>query len=385
MIHKATRRLGLIFLTSAALCRVHAQAPSAYPQADQADAIVVGEVQSGRQGGHPLAFALFVVRSIKGDLAPGAAISVSGAVGLAGNRDLKGHYGIFFLRKARDGQWTLLPVLQGGVPFETAYFPLSKASSPASTITSATPLTVNDRIAVELAAAVRAYTSPLQVHLLANGLMGMPESAVTQDLFRSLRVSPDPELRFLALAKLLRANDVSALAEIANNIELVPRLTVRSFVIAAIGARRDSDAIAIGYLGRIATSSDIYVQRNAAGALMRIHTRDTLPFLAQLLDSNDPRTRELAMTGFSRFIENLPIETQYNTINAKALMAQGPQPYRTPETDRYSLSTRQVDPASEPEYLRFWRSWWVTMKDKVMAAPGPRVAPQAPPPPSQRP
>jgi len=45
--------------------------------ADRADAVVVADVQSGRQSGYAIAFVLSVVRTIKGDLLPGATVNVS--------------------------------------------------------------------------------------------------------------------------------------------------------------------------------------------------------------------------------------------------------------------------------------------------------------------
>ncbi len=70
----------------------------------------------------------------------------------------------------------------------------------------------------------------------------------------------------------------------------------------------------------------------------------------------------------SCFVDNLPSITHYNVINGKSVQPQGPAPYRTAETDRYSLSTRRLADAREPEaaFLQFWKSWWATMKDKIM-------------------
>jgi hypothetical protein len=128
----------------------------------------------------------------------------------------------------------------------------------------------------------------------------------------------------------------SALTEIANNSGLVPKLRARSLVIGAICGVSSTDAAAVGALGRIA--SDANMQACVAEALDRIHTRDTLPFLAQLLDSSDPKAREYAIGGMSRFVDNLPIQTPSNILNGKSLVPQGPAPYRTADTDRHSLS-----------------------------------------------
>jgi hypothetical protein len=360
-------KLTFILAFGAALPCVQAQKRTTDRLTDEADAVVVGEVQSGRQSGYSVAFVLSISRTLKGDFPPGTLVNVTWSCALRAQKDLKGNYGLWFLRKTAGSQWSLQPVLQGQFPFEAAYFPVPRASLPVPIAASPQPGAARDLIAAELVGALQVRVDRSQLHRLAPGLLGIGESAVTPGLYRALRASGDPELRFLGLAGLLRADDMSALGEIANNVDLVPGLEVAGFVLDAIEARRDANPAAIGYLGRIASSSNRSVQRSAGEALKYIHTRDTLPFLAQLLDSNEAKTREAAMTGFSRFVDNLPIATPASVPSGKSLVPQGPQPYRTAETDKYSLSTRALGATNEVEYLHFWRSWWATMKDKLTA------------------
>jgi hypothetical protein len=87
--------------------------------------------------------------------------------------------------------------------------------------------------------------------------------------------------------------------------------------------------------------------------------------LVRLLDSTDPKAREYAIQGLSRFVENLPIAEANDQITGKSHLPQGPTPYRTAETDRYSLGNRWLRSDSETEYLRFWKSWWASMKDEL--------------------
>ena len=61
MIHRVARKSGLILLAGATLCRVYGQSTPTYSRADQADAILVGEVQSGQQSGKLFNFTLGVV------------------------------------------------------------------------------------------------------------------------------------------------------------------------------------------------------------------------------------------------------------------------------------------------------------------------------------
>jgi len=349
-----------LFLSTPALTR--ASTP------EQASVVVVGEILSGRQSGNSAVFTLSVVRTLKGDASPGTTIAVNATLQRPDDRDLTGSYGMWFLAKT-GAQSVLLPV-QTGV-FDTAYYPLSKAASPAAITTRSPPATLDDQIALETAAALQSYSTALQFHLLATGILGTADSPVTQDAYQFLHTSPDPELRFIALARYLRnQGDTSALAEIANDVDLTPGLKATFFVVPGVLGRLDSDPSAIGSLGKIATSADPYLQRAAATALMYIHTRDALPFLAQLLGSSDAATREFAMRGLSRFVDNLPIATHENVLSGRASLQQGQAPYRTQQTDRYSLSTRSLAqaPGGEAAFLQFWKSWWATMQPKL--APG---------------
>lgn len=159
--------------------------------------------------------------------------------------------------------------------------------------------------------------------------------------------------------------DLSALGEIANSIDLVSKLHTRSIIGASLCGARDPRKDAVQYLGKIASATDMDMARCAVMALDFIHTQEALPFLAQALNSADPSSRGFAMQGLSRFVDNLPIQTAYNVTNGGALVAQSPTPYRTPETDKYSLSRGSLDSAKETEYLQFWKSWWTTIQGKV--------------------
>lgn len=333
---------------------------------DEAQAVVVAEVQSGQQVGYSAAFTLSVVRTLKGSFGPGDTINVAWGSTLTANKSLKGDYGLWFLSQAAvGGPWTLKGVLQGQYPFEFAYFPLPKASSLASLNTVARPKTVNDQAASELAAALEAYTDPSQIYHLALGFLSIGESDAAPVIYGALRAHPDPEIRFIGLAGLIRSNDPTALGEVASNIEQVPNLQARGLLASAISGRRDTDPVAISQIGRIASSSSVVFQGAGAEALKNIHTRDTLPYLADLLDSGDARIREAAMIGLSRFVDNLPVQTQFNVLNFAALTPQGPAPYRTALTDTYSLSRRWLGAEDETKYIQFWKSWWAHMKDEL--------------------
>jgi hypothetical protein len=235
-----------------------------------------------------------------------------------------------------------------------------KGSAPAIA-TTLPPLTLNDHIAVELASALEVYTDYTQLSQLATGRLGIGDSAVTQGLYQKLRTSTDSSLTFVGVSGLLRSNDISVLADVTNDMELIPNLHAVGLIPAICGVR---NPLATAYLGKIAASTDEELQRCAAMALDYIHTRDALPFLAQLLASGDTRTREYAIQGMSRFVDNLPIQNHSNILNGGALIAQGPTPYRT---DRYSLSKSGLDGRDDGPYVDSWKSWWAATGSKITA------------------
>ncbi len=335
--------------------------------ADKADAVVVGEVQSGQQSGRSAIFVLVVDRCLKGDVPSGTAINVRwDEAWPSRNVSLPAGYGMWFLQKAVNGTWTLVPVKQGQgkVPFELSYFALSKANTP-TTAGNSKSMGLSDIIATELVTAMQHYKDLNQLKALADGLLDIGDSTVTIDLCRNLSVSSDPELRFIGLTGLVRAHDASSLAELAKSMDAIPTLKLREFPLGAIRSQRDASPDTIQALGRFASSSSALVQKNAAEALGYIHTPATLPLLAALLNSPDPSAREAAIRGLSLFVDNLPITTLDSTPSQKWRVPQGPAPYRTHDTGLYSLSTRALDPAQEAKYLQFWKSWWATMKDQL--------------------
>jgi hypothetical protein len=369
VIQRTTRAVALFLITVAVGAGQSGSQAAKGPTdllADQADAVVVGQIQSGQQNGYSVHMALLVVRTLKGALAAGAVVNVGGTTGIAQNKSLGGQYGLWFL-KSTGGGWAFLPASPGRAPLETsAYLPLLTTASPSDLSVTAVPSTVSDQIALELGAAVQGYHDPNTLFNLAWTLSGIGGSTVAPGLFQTLRSNPDPEIRFIGLIGAWNGSgDASALGEIADNVGLISKIHTSSLVGSSICGTRDAGANTVQYLGKIASAEDVNFARCAVMALDFIHTRDALPLLAQALNSADPNTRELAMQGLSRFVDSLPIQTPYNGANGQALISKDPTPYRTSQTDRYALSRGSLDPASEAEYLQFWKSWWTTVQDKL--------------------
>ncbi len=238
--------------------------------ANQADAIVVGQMQSGLQTGNAVAFTLSVARTIKGSLASGATVNVSWLCALVANKNLEGNYGLWFLHNAGGGQWTMLGVLQGQYPFEFGYFPLPTGSVPGNLIAPSVSLNVSDRIAVELVSALQISTDYSLKYHLASGLLEIGESTVTPNLYATLRTSPNIDLKFVGLAGMIRTNDTGALNEFGGILNLMSNSPTGAIAGEAICAIRGTDPPIISSLGVIALSTKSAAQTCAAQALKYI-------------------------------------------------------------------------------------------------------------------
>lgn len=330
---------------------------------DRADAVVIGEVLSGHHAGRTATCTLIVRRTVKGRLLPNDRMNLSWTSGFSYDDDLTGRYGLWFLNESAAGSWSLLHVKR-----DSPYLPLSKSGSERIAIPTGVPVlppaeTAEDRMGAELVLALQAYRTPQDIRAAASELVALENTPFVGSLFKVLRANVDPELKAIGLAGMLKRNDVTALIEIAGNIDQLSKVQARPLVLSAIMSRRDVSPEAIQALGKISSSSDFDVQFSAGDALAELHTRDTVPFLAQLLDSPHKMTREAAMRGLSLFVENLPIATPDNVWNGKANIPRpGPAPYRTAETDRYSLSHRRLGSTDDTEYVQFWKSWWAKMR-----------------------
>lgn len=344
--------------------RLDAQKRGADRVADGLDAVVVGEIVSGQTTGNSANFVLAIDRTIKGSLLPNDHANVSWTSSVRQGVNFKGAYGMWFLRQAGPGQWNVMQPLNG---FQ--YLPVSKTNSPSAIAlpsgVTAQPASIGDQMAAEMFAALQAHPDRSHIAALSQMFLASDATPFTKAMYGVLRASPDPELKFTGLMAMLRQNDLTALAEIANNLSLIPNLAIRHLVLLAVGARQDSTPEAVQVFGKFATSQDSDLQFTGASALRVVHTRDTLPFLISLLDSPRPETRHLAMVGLCSFVNNLPIPTQYNVPSGRASLPQGPVPYKTAETDRYCLGGIPPEKASAPEYVQFWKSWWIKTGNKL--------------------
>ncbi|HTB10816.1 MAG TPA: hypothetical protein VK752_04560 [Bryobacteraceae bacterium] len=108
------------------------------------------------------------------------------------------------------------------------------------------------------------------------------------------------------------------------------------------------------------------VRENAAYALRAIHTKETLPALAALLDSNDTEIQSRALSGFCLFVRNAPPVTAQSVPSMSWLQTRQPVPYLDAETQRYCpLGGTVYQSGDASAYVNFWKSWWTTHQSQL--------------------
>jgi hypothetical protein len=307
------------------------------------DVIVVGTIEQGTVSGTTLAVSIQIERCLKGAYQPGAVISATGTLAAASPTRAAAHdRAMFFLGNA-PGPLRLIPVTSGVVPFERwIYLPLPNRSSPAVTSTS-----VKERVSLEILAGIEAgplkepggYIDPESAYTAA------PTATVRSVFYRWLH-SDSPMLASLSLNVLLGAGDTSALAGLMSDKRLRSSWVQPGAYDGLKYHFKNADTTAVQSLGQLVTdnSNSLDLRIAAATSLWRIHTRQALPFLAEMLDSPDSTIRSCGVGGLASFANHVPI--------GSLEPAAGEWRWRTDETIAHSAVKDSQDS------IHFWKNWW---------------------------
>jgi hypothetical protein len=282
-------------------------------------------------------------------------------------------HGLIFLDRTPSGGWTLNPVGQGDIAWQDTYFPTPAAGGAApggqgganfgdirhnaEASLPANP-SVLDRVLLELAVAVEAR-APVPVDLVSE--FRQSHSSVLTAAFGRYRSSQDPFLRGMGIRGALAAGDASGLQTVHQNYAALAAGKGWVPIVQEIKIYYSNAApAAVQELGTIATDSNVGADLRvaAASALARMHTRQTLPFLGQLLGMDPISLRAAAVGGLSSFANNVPVGLHEP--------ASGPWQYRTDDTISHSVFDNAAFASREAYYLEFWKSWWQQNQGALM-------------------
>jgi hypothetical protein len=340
----------------------------------KADLIVVGSASSDiKVGSKVVNFDLRVNRVIAGDPEiAGKVIPVTwttpggffrGIIAPVGQHIVEKGTGLWFLERSPTG-WALLPAITGNsVSLKDAFFPTPDGPI-ASAFAYGATASLSDKVASELAAAIEATnTFSVQMASSSDSLDGL-KSPVLQVLYQRMSTSASARQRILGLSGLIRGGNAVALSTAAASAPESKGTVEYGTLLSSVRDEfRATDASSITVLGRIALDSaipDREFREAAAHALASMHTLETLPYLARLLDDPDAQLRVEGVGGLGCFANGTSVQTTANTPSLASLQLSGDGTYSTAETIANFAQGAQAIERDEGRYLAFWKAWWGT-------------------------
>jgi hypothetical protein len=325
-----------------------------------ADAIVAGSVMATEANGIVSA-AIEVEQVLKGSPTLGTTISLvwtapSNHLPSGPGVSLKGH-GIFFLRQSAGGSWSILPWSGGDIVWEDTYIS-TPSSLPqglrqvASSSLSPAPSAV-DKVLLEMVIAIEAGApmGPVPYDLVND--FQQTHSAVLAAAFSRFLSKQDTNLRSIGLrGALLNGDPATILAIRQNYASLSATAGWQDLVDQIKFYYLNTGPQAVQILGQLATDVSAGMDlRIATGvALARMHTQQTLPYLATLLDDPNATLKTAAVGGLAAFANNVPIGSHEP--------AAGAWQYRTDDTIAHSAFDEATIERQESYFITFWKGWW---------------------------
>lgn len=328
----------------------------------ESDAVVVGTIRSINSAPNQTGILLQIVRNLKGSLLPGEMASVDLAVSSSMGGDRQRETGIWFLQKTSEQKWQALPTMQTSMLFLGDFYlrvdPIEPKSPPANL--------PDARLFRELANSVEQNGLASPVWSWMERLpTDFADSQSLRAMYSSFLMSTSPEVKALGIAGLVRdGNPAGYDALLADNTPRSQSPSVNGLLNRAVceGPRKTEF---IQALVKLASSDSSDMARCAAGALAALHTAETLPTLARLLDHPSRDVRFQAVAGLASFASNLGVPKGGNDLSWLAPRP-GPAPYKPADgNSHYPTTSTFVD--HEAEYITFWKDWWSKNQASILA------------------
>jgi hypothetical protein len=193
--------------------------------------------------------------------------------------------------------------------------------------------------------------------------------STTRQVWLDFAHDSSPALRALGIQALIEANDPEGVKRAAADWdELSAAADVQPIIASLMGYSNDADGSAVRALGSLALRKPggAPLRENASYALRVIHTRQAVPALSALLESDEERVRINALAGLCLFVRNAPTVTPQAVVSMSWMQSRQPAPLLNPETQSYCLMgglpgrTPNLDP-----YVTFWRAWWSEHRESI--------------------
>jgi hypothetical protein len=267
-------------------------------------------------------------------------------------RSLVGTQGLWFLSAGDKPEvYRILPIMSGSVPFEMTILPTLPSLPPnwRAPSQSAAPL---ELVLRELAAYLEVNTGSVLGGEFLSQVAASPGSELAR-LYTQMTTSSSPVVLSAGIAGLIRSGDVTGLAFLQSASG-----NIGSSLAQAVCEYANGNPRGVVVLGELATTSRSVarLQECAAYALRRIHTRESLPLLASLLDSPSPTIRYEGVAGLASYANSGLIPNEPPLLVDGVPTSRAQSAISTAETqDNFpTLDTFRKD---EQRFIAFWKQW----------------------------
>lgn len=264
--------------------------------------------------------------------------------------------GIWFCAAGVAGNHRLLPAMIGSVPLDFSVLPaLPSLPSSWAPPASATPA---EKVMRELAAALESVPagSPLWAEFLSQ-TPAEPASSL-RSLYRRMQESSSPVVSTAGLAGLLRSGDVQALSSLTAHLGRGPLPAGGPSLAQAVCEYFNGNSRGLPILAALASAASPSPQLRhcAAYALRNIHSRESIPFLSGLLDSDDPSVRYEGVAGLASYANSGFVPQERPLTVDDAVQPRYRKSLRTTATSEH-FPTVDVFLRDEARIISFWKRW----------------------------
>ncbi len=318
--------------------------------------IVIARVVQGGQTGTLASLTLEVQRTLKG---PVSSVLVNASVAIpeefVTNKNLVGLQGMWFLADDGRGGNRVLPAMIGAVPLQLAILP-SLADLPQSCVgpENASPA---EGVLREIAAALEITPGFLQAEFISQSVSSESASSLRR-VYRRMEASRSQVVAAAGVAGLLRSGDLQGLQSLSALLERGPLPSGGPLMGQAVCEYFNGNPRGLGILaGLAAKASPVPLLRTCAAFVLRnLHSKESLPFLAGLLDSDDQHVRYEGIAGLASYTNSGLIPNERPLVVDDIVQPRLQKLLRTDATAA-NFPTFETFRRDESSSIAFWRQW----------------------------
>jgi|GEM_PF-1184017 len=335
---------------------------------DEADAIVVGRATQITPTPAGLFATIHTLRVVKGAPAEceqlqAAWTSNNGSVPASAPTEV---VSVWFLKSGKNGQWQIIPPAVGDVPFSMTHLPVA-ASPPSGVFSIRSDMDPLEKLICEVASALQSTGAKSQLAVfVASGAFDSVTSTVARNAWAELAASADPAVRLLGLQALIKAGDTSAIVRLKSDEDVLDEIAKQPLAAASLCDFRNPEDTAVLALGDLTKAGmPAQARRCAAYSLRAMHTQNTLPILAKLLDADTVDLRYEGVLGLASFANGLPMLTRTSLAGMEFARPESNGPFTTEDTLRHT-PTEPAFRQNEMKYVSFWKAWWAAHQSQLL-------------------